>query len=292
MSLMSVQGSLPDRARFVTRDELAHELENEIIEGRQPVGSKLPSERQLADRYGVSRPVVREALRSLVERRLVEIHPGRGAFVRGAQSSDAVSQMSVFFRRRQVTARDLVEARSMLECGAASLAAERAEQSDLESMKLALAELERSVDVVDQVQWDLTFHYAVTRASRNPVVESMFAAVVQPMVELMLRSLIDPDVRKEALGLHHEILEAITAQDSGRARIAMARHIGVAEHFYGEDLDRSVESVARRELARRLAPSVTLEDVLEKTLAGTGLHASHQGDPVDVQPPHYQHEGN
>lgn len=289
---MSVQGSLPDRARFVTRDELAHELENEIIEGRQPVGSKLPSERQLADRYGVSRPVVREALRSLVERRLVEIHPGRGAFVRGAQSSDAVSQMSVFFRRRQVTARDLVEARSMLECGAASLAAERAEQSDLESMKLALAELERSVDVVDQVQWDLTFHYAVTRASRNPVVESMFAAVVQPMVELMLRSLIDPDVRKEALGLHHEILEAITAQDSGRARIAMARHIGVAEHFYGEDLDRSVESVARRELARRLAPSVTLEDVLEKTLAGTGLHASHQGDPVDVQPPHYQHEGN
>lgn len=289
---MSVQGSLSDRARFVTRDELAHELENEIIDGRQAVGSKLPSERQLSERYGVSRPVVREALRSLVERRLVEIHPGRGAFVRDAQSSDAASQMSVFFRRKQVTARDLVEARSVLECGAASLAAARAEQNDLESMTLALAELERSVDVVDQVQWDLAFHYAVTRASRNPVVESMFAAVVQPMVELMLRSLIDPDVRKEALGLHHEIVEAITARDSGRAREAMARHIGVAEHFYGEDLDRSVESVARRELARRLAPSVTLEDVLDKAIAGTGLFTSHQGDLKEVQPQQHQHEGN
>jgi len=289
---MSVQGSLSDRARFVTRDELAYELENEIIVGRQPVGSKLPSERQLSERYGVSRPVVREALRSLVERRLVEVHPGRGAFVRDAQSSDAASQMSVFFRRKQVTARNLVEARSMLECTAASLAAVRAESDDLDHMALALAELECSVDVVDQVQWDLSFHYVVTRASRNPVVESMFAAVVQPMVELMLRSLIDPDVRQEALGLHHEIVEAITARDSGRARDAMGRHIGVAEHFYGEDLDRSVESVARRELARRLAPSVTLEDVLDRAIAGTGLLVNNRGNRDALRRERPQHEGN
>jgi len=76
--------AIAERVRFVTRDELTRELENDIVSGRQGVGSKLPSERQLADRFGVSRPVVREALRTLVERRLVEIHPGRGAFVRDA----------------------------------------------------------------------------------------------------------------------------------------------------------------------------------------------------------------
>ncbi len=280
---MSAQRFILDRARFVTRDELALDLENGIVAGHQAVGSKLPSERQLSERYGVSRPVVREALRTLVERRLVEIHPGRGAFVRDAQSSDAASQMGVFFRRKQVTARDLVEARSMLECTAASLAAVRAGKVDLDLMAQALAELERSVDVVDQARWDLSFHYAVTRASRNPVVESMFAAVVQPMVELMLRSLIDPDVRQEALGLHHEIVEAITARDSGRARDAMARHIAVAEHFYGEDLGRSVESVARRELARWLAPNVTLEDVLDRAIAGSGLLSANDDESSPSQ---------
>jgi GntR family transcriptional repressor for pyruvate dehydrogenase complex len=271
---MTTQG----QTRFITRDELARELENEIVAGAYPVGSKLPSERRLSDRYGVSRPVVREALRSLVERRLVEIHPGRGAFVRGAQSSDAASQMGVFFRRKQVTARDLVEARSMLECTAAGLAAQRAEPADIDFMNQALARLEQAVDVVDQAGFDLAFHYAVTRAARNPVVESMFAAVAQSMVELMLRSLIDPDVRSEALILHYEIVAAIGARDPEGAREAMARHIEVAERYYGDDLDRSVETLARRELARRLAPSVTLEDVLARAFSGSGLLSNPNGD--------------
>ncbi len=278
---MSAQGPPIERTRFITRDELARDLENEIVSGSQPVGSKLPSERQLADRYGVSRPVVREALRTLVERRLVEIHPGRGAFVRGAQSSDAASQMGMFFRRKQVTARDLVEARSMLECTAAELAAERAVPEDLDLMQQALDHLEGAVDVVDQAHYDLAFHYAVTRAARNPVVESMFAAVAQPMVELMLRSLIDPDVRNEALGLHHDIVAAIVAGDGQAARSAMAQHLKVAERFYGDDLDRSVETVARRELARRLAPSVTLEDVLDRAFSGTGLMSKQNGEMDD-----------
>lgn len=268
---MGLQEAISERARFITRDELAQELENDIVSGRQDVGSKLPSERQLADRFGVSRPVVREALRTLVERRLVEIHPGRGAFVRDAQSSDAASQMGMFFRRKQVTARDLVEARSMLESHAAELAAARADRSDLDLMRQTLVDLEGAIDVVDQARCDLAFHYAVTRASRNPVIESMFAAVAQPMVELMLRSLIDPEVRNEALGFHYDIVAAIAANDGPRARYAMTDHIAVAEHLYGDDLDRSVETVARRELARRLAPSVTLEDVLDRALAGSGL---------------------
>jgi GntR family transcriptional repressor for pyruvate dehydrogenase complex len=259
-----------DGTRFVSRDDLARELQNEIVAGRLPTGAKLPSERQLAERYGLSRPVVREALRSLVERRLVEIHPGRGAFVRDVRSSDAASQMSVHFRRSQATARDLVEARSMLECAAAGLAAQRASGDDLALMERALAALDRGRDVVEQARYDLAFHYAVTRAAHNPVIESMFAAVVQPMVELMLRSLLDPQVRGEALGLHHAIVAAIRGHDAARARDAMERHLEVAARFYGEDLDRSVESVARRELAQRLAQGLTLEDVLSRALAGIG----------------------
>lgn len=275
-----------DSPRFVTRDELAQALENDIVAGRIPVGAKLPSERQLAERYGMSRPVVREALRMLVERRLVEIHAGRGAFVRHAQSGDAASQMNVLFRRKQVTARDLVEARSMLECTAAGMAAVRATADDLRFMEEVLAELDRASDVVDQTRCDLAFHYAVTRAARNPVVESMFASVAQPMVELMLRSLLDTDVRNEALSLHHEIVDAIRAGDAKRARRAMAAHLEVAARFYGEDLDRNVERVARREIAHRLASNVTLEDVLSHALAASGLlSAADTFESPDVRGP-------
>lgn len=269
--MMNGHAMTRDGVRFVSRDELADELENEIVTGRLAIGAKLPSERKLAERYGVSRPFVREALRSLVERHLVEIHPARGAFVRDARSSDAATQLSVHFRRTQATARDLVEARSTLESSAAELAAARATDEDVALMTHALAELDGDGDVVDQARHDLTFHYAVTRAAHNPVIESMFAAVAQPTVELMLRSLLDAQVRDEALNLHHEIVQAIRDHDAQHARDAMQRHLAVAARLYGDDLDRSVESVARRELARRLARGVTLEDVLDQALTGSGI---------------------
>lgn len=270
---------------FVTRDELVADLEDRILGGTYPVGGKLPSERQLADQYGVSRPVVREVLRTLKERRLIEVHAGRGAFVRRVRSTDAASQMGVLFRRAHVTARNLIEARSTLECAAAELAAARAQAGDLVLLRKTLAGLAGSTDVVEQARLDLTFHFGIVRAARNPVIESMLAAVTEPMVELMIRSLIDPNVAETALDLHAEILTAIEASDGEAASRAMAEHIAVAAQFYGEDLDRSVETVARRELARRLAPSVTLEHVLERVVRNSGLagddtaHARANGSP-------------
>lgn len=274
---MTQRDTAIERARFMNREELAFELEEEIVSGERTVGSRLPSERELSERFGVSRPIVREALRSLVERRLVEIHPGRGAFVRSAQSTDAASHMSVVFRRQQVTARDLVEARTMLECTAAELAAGRAEPADIALMERMARELDAATDLVMQARCDLSFHYAVVRAARNPVIETMFAAIVQPTVEVMLRSLIDPGVRAAALSLHLEVVEAIERGDGAAARDAMRRHIHVAEHLYGDDLDRSLESVARRELARTLAPSITLESVLAQAASDLGLETGTQG---------------
>jgi GntR family transcriptional repressor for pyruvate dehydrogenase complex len=258
-------------AQFITRDELAQVLEDEIVAGKYAVGSKLPSERQLALKYNVSRPVVREALRMLTERRLVSIHPSRGAFVRDAQSFDAASHMAVLFRRKNVTPRHLVEARQTLECAAAELAAERASPADISMMRQTLDQLAGASDVVDQAQFDLGFHFAIARASGNPVIEAMFSVVAPPMVDVMLRSLFDPKVRSEALGMHDEIVEAIASHRPADARDAMRRHIQVAEHLYGEDLDIDVETVARREFVRRLAPEVTLEEAVERVLQQSGF---------------------
>src|ERR671921_226020 len=93
----------------VQRAELVNRLASEITSGRLPVGARLPSERQLAERLKVSRPVVREVLRSLEERGLIEVSPGRGAFVRGLRGADVVGPLDTIYRRK-ATPRDLVEA--------------------------------------------------------------------------------------------------------------------------------------------------------------------------------------
>src|SRR6478752_5931237 len=103
----------------MTRATLSAALEANIVSGRLAAGEKLPSERQLAVHYGVSRPIVREALRTLVERDLVVIRPGRGSYVRDARAFAAAGRLDALYRRSQATPRDLVEARMMLECTAA-----------------------------------------------------------------------------------------------------------------------------------------------------------------------------
>ena len=253
-----------DRASLtVTRASLSDQLEELIVAGRFPPGSKLPSERQLVEQFGVSRPLVREALRSLVERHLVEVQPGRGAYVRHAQASDAAHRLDALFRRRQVTPRDMVEARTTLECTTAALAAERATPTDVEALERVLARFDRAVGIVEQVRADLTFHLIVARAARNPVIETMFGAITGPTVELLLRSLSDPEVARAALPYHRTIYEAIRDRAPERARAAMADHLAVAAHTYGKDFDRSLDIVAQRELVRMLAPGVTLDDLLE-----------------------------
>jgi len=245
-----------------SRAELAARLEEEIVSGRLPAGGRLPSEREMAHRYSVSRPVVREAIRGLAARHLIDVVPGRGAFVRGVRPADAAIGMDAFLRRRQPTPRDLVEARMTLECTAAALAAERATAVDARAIADALARFDAARNLLEQARYDLAFHLAVARAAHNPVIETMFGAISGLTIELMLRSLGDPLVTPASLPYHRAISDAIRDRDPDRARSAMTEHLQVAARTYGDDLDRSLESVARRELARLLDPGVTLEDLL------------------------------
>lgn len=247
----------------MSQPSLAAHLEEQILSGRLSPGAKLPSERQLAERFGVSRPMVRETLRGLVGRSLVEVQPGRGAYVRHARASDAAGRLDALFRRRQVTPRDMVEARLMLECTAAGLAAERAGSADIDALAAALAGLDRAGGLIEQTRADLIFHLTIAHAARNPVIDTMFGAITGLAVEMMLRSLADPDVARTALPYHRAIVDAIRDRDPAGARRAMTDHLAVAASLYGEDFDRNLETVARRELSRLLAPGVTLDDLIE-----------------------------
>jgi DNA-binding FadR family transcriptional regulator len=244
-----------------SREDLDAHLSEQILTGRLAAGSKLPAERALADEFGVSRPIVREVLHGLQERGLVSILPARGTFVRQASPADGAGVLESFYRR-QATARNLVEARLMLEMYAVGLAAERATPAEIVALERCLRDFDNATHVVDRASHDVAFHGLIAQCTHNAVITTMFASISALTFELMLRSLSDPDVSTAGAPIHHAILDAIRAGDGPAAQAAMERHVGLAGHMFGSDLDAPVDETARREVNRLLGPHVSLDRLL------------------------------
>ncbi|MQA02107.1 MAG: FCD domain-containing protein [Streptosporangiales bacterium] len=251
----------------VPRQALLERLTNELLDGGTEPGAKLPSERQLAERFHISRPVVREVLRELQERGLVEISPGRGTFVRAVGALDAGRLVEVLYRRGQTTPRQLVEARTMLEGQAAALAAERATDDDVAAMGRALEGFDRATGVIGRAKADIAFHALLARASHNPVLDIMFGSISGLVFEQMLRSLDDPHVAAEGVPYHRQVLAAIENRDAAAAGAAMTEHLTLALRTYGSDLDESLERIAMRKVDDLLGKGASLQSVISSALS-------------------------
>ncbi len=222
----------------------------------------LPSERQLAERFGVSRPLVREVLRGMQERGLIEVVPGRGAFVTRPGVMAGMRPMDAIYRRRSATPRHLVFARTMLEEQAAGLAAEAATDEDLAAMERALQSFDRATSLLERARSDIAFHFLVARASHNPVIETMFASIAGMVFELMLRSLDDPATVRLGAPYHHALHAAIRDRDPAAAALAAHDHLQVAQHTYGQDMDELLDTIARDRLERFFGRTVNLDEVI------------------------------
>ncbi len=229
-------------------DAIAGALAERILSGELAAGDRLPSERHLAVEFGASRPMVREALRSLIERGLIEVEAGRGAFVLSGTAPRRFQPLDLEYRRRGTTARQLSEARLMLETEAAALATQHADADDLAALGVALERLENSATPLDRVRNDLAFHTALVAASHNPMIETMFASIRGLTVELMVRSAGDREVIRQSAPYHRVAYDAIEARDADAARAALRAHLSIAAVTYGEDYDRSLDTTAARAL--------------------------------------------
>ncbi len=234
----SVAGS-----QFQTKADIITDIEGQIFTGVLVAGDKLPSERDLCRTYAVSRPVIREALSGLAERGHIDISPGRGSFVRGVASDRLAETLTRAAARIGVTARDLVEARLMLECTAAEMAAQVGDDTDIAAVFSALEAHDAATSLADTVHTDLAFHEAVARASGNPVVVLMFGAIRQQVHALMLRSHSDRRVHQLGDPIHLQIAEAIQAHDPEAARSTMREHLALALQLFGPDLDKTLTEV-------------------------------------------------
>lgn len=210
---------------------VAEQIIAAIKRGDYPVGSKLPSENELAERMGVSRPTIREALSALTAVGLIESKPGSGNYVRGP--SEALERELFLLIEDEASCIEIMEARELLEPPVASLAARKRTPDHVEKLQEIHSELKkvaRTNDFDAYFTVDKEFHLALVEAAGN----TLLAAVLTPLVNTMDQKLYREFTRdyyfknqlglEEVASLHDEILEAVVAGKSAVAARKMREH--------------------------------------------------------------------
>ncbi len=248
-----------DRGHMTTRrslaENLADELVNDIIAGRYPPNSPLPSETELAAQTGVSRLTVREAVKALSARDVVRVEHGRGTFVNPADHWSVLDPVLLIARSAQeadklALPRKLIEARRVVEVAVAELAAERRTAEDLEDMEESLGRMRAaaaSSDVSAFVAADIAFHQHVMDAAGNSFITSLFDPLSRILQLTRHQTSAHAPVREHAIEHHQRILDAVRRGTPTKAGRAMRDHMNQTEH----DMDTYVRDPAASILAIR-----------------------------------------
>lgn len=216
-------------------EKVAANITQTIMDGDLAPGQKMPSERELGEQFGVSRTVIREAVRSLVASGLVEAHSGRSLRV-AEVGPEAVSRaMGMFLHRSDaIDYRRVHEVRAALEIDMVGYAAERATPEDVAHLRelndklgtVAEADVERAAEL------DVAFHHAIGQATGNALFPVLLEAIGPVLLEIRRRAFQSPELRRYALQAHQQILDRIAAGEAEEARAAMRAHLETAEHVW------------------------------------------------------------
>ena len=198
--------------------QVVEHIQTLVGEGVLSPGDQLLPERQLAEKLGVSRGALREALSVLISQGLIEVTPGGGSVIREAKIEDLTDPLAAVILKERESVRDLLEARVILEVGAVRLAAERGDASDFYRIKQAALETNecmRGGQSSDEA--DIAFHTSIVQASHNPVLVSvmtMVSALVSEVYGPSRRRLIeDPEKLEYCAQRHLDIFEAVHSRD-------------------------------------------------------------------------------
>ena len=208
-------------------EQIVQQIEASVLNGTLKPGDQLPAERELAQRLGVSRTAVREAVKALREKGLVEAYSGRGTFVTDGTTQAARQSFDLMVKLGQVEGSPhLAELRLILEPGIAAMAAERVKDEDLAAMREAVAVMERSQkDPEAYIEADLDFHLALAEAAANPLILSLIDSIVGLLREQRIR-IFNVEGGPQRGQVHHKrILDAMERRDPEMARSAMRAHL-------------------------------------------------------------------
>lgn len=193
---------------------------------------RLPSEHELAEKFGVSRTVIREALKLLRERGLVKMRAGDGAYTTRPQSTTMSGAMNRIIRFNDLTDSDVVQIRIILECAACETAFEHIGENELKELTEILNEMiEFKTDIDLRVKKDCEFHYAIARFSQN----ALLALIVQSINDILydfMRKRIEyrPTGNDEGIIWHKRLIEGFRTTDAETVSSMMREHIMSSYH--------------------------------------------------------------
>jgi GntR family transcriptional repressor for pyruvate dehydrogenase complex len=209
--------------------DLREHVVNLILGGELSPGDALPAERELAVRLGVSRPLVREALRSLEAVNIVESRRGAGTYVTDLSPELLLAPLSYAFRLVRGSEIDLFEVRRFLEPQAAAVAATQQQPDD------DLAELDRLLDELDDSdqhtfpERDIAFHEWIVRRTNNRLLLSVVRGIRDLEYQVLAVTAVSAESRALSGAEHRAIASAIRARDPERAKAAMLLHLARVE---------------------------------------------------------------
>jgi len=211
-------------------EEVVSQIHELIKEGRVKAGDQLPSERELAETFKISRTSVREALRALETHGLIISRTGMGNFVADLPIESLVATLAKLLIEEKDALSDIFELRKLIEPQIASLAAERATAKDIERIKRLLDKQKEQVQGgATGVDADTEFHFAIGQATQNHAIEKLVSGLMEVLSHSREESLQTSGRRQASIDSHLAIVNAIAEHNQAKAMGAMRHHIEQVE---------------------------------------------------------------
>jgi len=223
-----------DRSRLY--EQVANKIETTIVARHYKPQDRLPSERDLAESFAVSRTVIREAMKLLEARGLIEILTGNGVFVSQPDTSVVTRSLGMYLHL-QGTVQDsefkVHELRRILEVEIAGLAAERATEAELDQLRQIIERMSAADHPREQVAMlDLEYHITLAQATHNEMISMVYEPVIEYLRQQLLLAWQRYDRSPEVFNQQHRALyEAVRDHDPIRARAAMTAHLDYAREL-------------------------------------------------------------
>ncbi len=206
---------------------IAEELAGAIYQGRWRPGDRLPTEQELSEKFGISRAVIREAMRYLEQQGLVSVKRGYrgGVFVATPSSQPIQETFRIMLRTRQLSMQDLTEARSIYEPEIARLAALRIGDHELDQLAEVVHRQEMALESGQQEVFDLSFHQLVAEATKNRALMIAMNSIINILLPEVRVLELDRLTQQSIVDYHKKIYKALKARDPEKASKLMARHV-------------------------------------------------------------------
>ncbi len=222
----TMQMAQTTQGRRKLADHMVSEIRRLIAAGAFQRGSRLPTERELAERFDVGRSSVREAVRVLSHMGEVEVRHGEGTFVRPEPPAEDLET-----RLGRARLADLYEARQIIEVQTAALAAQRRSQRDVAAMRKTLKErraAQQTGDARGYLLADFAFHTAIAKASKNVALFELYRSFVSVLVVAFDGSLGTEELKADTDLFHERLCDAIEQRDAARAVRISRKHLSTS----------------------------------------------------------------